>query len=224
MLFSTGQSLYEGGMSDAAAPADDAPEGLVARLVHIGETAPESGLTLGEFMEALGERAFGVLLFAFAIPVCIPFLYGIPQVLSLPMMALAFQLAAGRGEPWMPEKFRARPMEKRGLQRMGRQARRWFGWIEAIARPRLLFLSGPTGERVVGAVFCLFCASILVPLPLTNSTPGLAVAIASLGLITRDGLLILLGLVLGIVWISILVIGGPALIYALIEWVRGLLG
>ncbi|WP_394692703.1 exopolysaccharide biosynthesis protein [Hyphobacterium sp.] len=207
-------------MSDAHIPNPDVPEGLVARLVHIGETAPDEGLTLGDFMESLGERAFGVILFALAIPVCIPFLYGIPQIISLPMMALAFQMAAGRGEPWMPERFRSRQLSKDGLQTMGRQARRWFGWIEAIARPRLLFLSGQIGERIVGGVYCLFCASILVPLPLTNSTPGVAVAIASLGLITRDGLLILAGLILGLVWITILVVGGPALIYAVIEWIR----
>lgn len=207
-------------MSETFKQAKDVPQGLVARLAHIGQTAPEGGLTLGEFMEALGERAFGVLLFALAIPVCIPFLYGIPQVISLPMAALAFQMAAGRPEPWMPEKFAARQLSKPGLQKMGRQAKRWFGWVEAIARPRLLFLSGPTGERVVGGVFCLFCLSILTPLPLTNSTPGIAVAIGSLGLITRDGLLILAGLVLGLVWIGILVIGGPTLIYAAVDWLR----
>ncbi len=211
-------------MSDAHSHTTDAPQGLVARLVHIGETAPDEGLTLGEFIESLGERAFGVILFALAIPVCIPFLYGIPQIISLPMMALAFQMAAGRSEPWMPAKFAGRQLSKDGLQTMGRQAKRWFGWIEAIARPRLLLLSNRIGERLVGGVFCLFCASILVPLPLTNSTPGIAVAIASLGLITRDGLLILAGLVLGVVWISILVVGGPALIYALIEWGRGMVG
>jgi hypothetical protein len=208
-------------MSETADHSPDTPQGLVARLVHIGETAPDDGLSLGAFMESLGERAFGVILFALAIPVCIPFLYGIPQIISVPMIALAFQMAAGRSEPWMPEKFADRQLSKNGLQTMGRQAKRWFGWIEAIARPRLLFLSGRIGERMVGGVFCLFCASILVPLPLTNSTPGIAVAIASLGLITRDGLLILAGLVLGLVWITILVVGGPALIYALIEWVRG---
>ncbi|WP_421790537.1 exopolysaccharide biosynthesis protein [Hyphobacterium sp.] len=211
-------------MSDASASRSDVPEGLVARLVHIGESAPEEGLKLGAFMEALGERAFGVLLFALAIPVCIPFLYGIPQVISLPMAALAFQMAMGRPEPWMPEKFASRNLSKQGLEKMGQQAKRWFGWIEAIARPRLLFLSGPTGERVVGGIFCVFCLSILTPLPLTNSTPGVAIAIGSLGLITRDGLLILAGLVLGLIWIGILVIGGPALIYAMIEWVRGAMG
>jgi len=209
-------------MSDEQSHTADAPQGLVARLVHIGETAPADGLSLGDFMESLGERAFGVMLFALAIPVCIPFLYGIPQIISLPMMALAFQMAVGRSEPWMPQKFAGRRLSKDGLQTMGRQAKRWFGWIEAIARPRLLFLSGRIGERMVGGVFCLFCASILVPLPLTNSTPGIAVAIASLGLITRDGLLILAGLVLGLVWITILVVGGPTLIYALIEWVRAI--
>jgi hypothetical protein len=210
--------------TDTASPEYDPPEGLVARLVHIGEDAPETGLTLGEFMEALGERAFGVILFALAIPVCIPFLYGIPQIISLPMLALAAQMAAGRHEPWLPQKFAARRLSKAGLVRMGRMARRWFGWVERIARPRLLFLSSRAGERIVGAVFCLFCVSILTPLPLTNSAPGMAVAIAALGLISRDGILVLLGVIWGLIWIAILVVGGPALIYAVIDWVRGAVG
>jgi hypothetical protein len=70
---------------------------------------------------------------------------------------------------------------------MATGARKWFGWVEALARPRLLILSGPTAERMVGGVFVLFCASILVPLPATNTTPGIAIALASIGLITRDG-------------------------------------
>ena len=211
-------------MIDVSPPDNDAPEGLVARLVHIGEGAPEDGLTLGEFMEKLGERAFGVILFALAIPVCIPFLYGIPQVISLPMLALATQMAAGRHEPWLPRKFAARRLSKSGLARMGRIANRWFGWIENIARPRLLFLSGRTGERIVGAIFCLFCVSILTPLPLTNSAPGVAIAVAALGLISRDGILVLLGVIWGLIWIAILAIGGPALIYAVIDAIRGALG
>jgi len=59
----------------------------------------------------------------------------------------------------------------------------------------------------VGAVFVLFCASILLPLPATNTTPGIAVALASIGLITRDGFLVLIGLVLGVAWIALLIIG-----------------
>ncbi|OLF71840.1 polysaccharide synthesis protein exod [Maricaulis sp. W15] len=181
------------------------PRGLIGTLELIADTAPDDGLSLGEFVDALGEQAFGVILFAMALPVCIPFLYGVPQVMALPMMALSAQMAMGRPEPWLPASFKARRIEKTGLVRMARGGRKWFGWLEALARPRLTGLSGPTAERLVGAVFVLFCASILVPLPLTNSTPGVALVIGSLGLLTRDGLLVLAGLVLGIAWIALLI-------------------
>lgn len=196
--------------------------GLIAALQDIAAGAPDEGLTLGEFTDALGERAFGVILFALALPVCIPFLYVIPQIVALPMLALAAQMAAGRGEPWMPRKFASRRIDKAGLERMARTGRRWFGWLERLARPRALFLSGPTGERVVGVFLMAFCTSVLVPLPLTNTNPGIATAITSLGLLTRDGLLILFGLLMGTAWILLLVIGGPTLLYAMIDFVRGL--
>lgn len=182
-----------------------APRGLIGTLEAIAETAPEEGLSLGEFVDALGERAFGVILFAMALPVCIPFLYGVPQVMALPMMALSAQMMMGRPEPWLPSSFKTRQIEKRGLVRMAHGGRKWFGWLEALARPRLTALSGPTAERLVGGIFVLFCASILVPLPLTNSTPGMALAIGALGLLTRDGILVFIGLILGIAWIALLI-------------------
>lgn len=187
-------------MSEAAAS-----RGLISALEEIAENAGEDGMSLGEFVDTLGERAFGIILFAMALPISIPFLYGVPQVMALPMMALSAQMAMGRDEPWLPGKFKDRNLAKKGLDQMARGGRKWFGWLEALARPRLTWLSGPTAERLVGAIFILFCASILIPLPATNTTPGIALAVAALGLLTRDGLLVLGGLVLGTAWIMLLV-------------------
>lgn len=212
--------------SDHPEPGEDL--GLTDALARIAETAPEDGLTLGQFSDALGERVFGALLFALAIPVCMPFLYGVPQIVALPMMAIAAQMAAGRAHPWMPKGFRDRPLDKPSLVRIARWSKKWFGWLEALARPRFSALSGPTAERVIGAVFVLFCTSILIPLPTTNTAPGIGIAIASIGLITRDGLLVLAGLILGIFWISLLIIGftffGAAFIDLLKEFTLGLIG
>lgn len=212
--------------SDPSQTAQDSDAGLIAALEIIAADAPGEGLTLAAFSEALGERVFGVLLFALAIPVCMPFLYGVPQVVALPMMAIAAQMAAGRDTPWMPQRFSQRVISKPGLERMAKGARKWFGWVEALARPRLTLLSGPTAERLVGGVFVLFCASILVPLPATNTTPGIGIALASMGLITRDGLLVLAGLVLGTAWIALLIIGfavfGTAFISVLKDFLTSL--
>ncbi len=181
--------------------------GLIAALEAIAADAPPDGLSLSDLGARLSERAFGVMLFVLAIPVCMPFLYGVPQIVALPMMALALQMAAGRAQPWLPARLGARRLSHAALQRTAQGARKWFGWIEMLARPRLRILTGPVGERVTGALFVLFCASILTPLPLTNSTPGIAIVIAAIGLITRDGLVLLAGLVMGTVWVSLLVIG-----------------
>ena len=210
--------------SDEAAPRG----GLVAALQVIAEQAPEEGMTLHEFTQALGERVFGLMLFALALPVCVPLLYGIPQIVSLPMMAIALQMAMGRSEPWMPQRFGQRVLAKSGLEQMAAGAKKYFGWIERIARPRLLLLSGPAAERVVGAIFVLFIASVLVPLPATNTVPGIGVAIASIGLITRDGLLVLAGLLIGTAWIFLLVVGvtvfGPTFVDLFKDFIKGLMG
>jgi len=201
--------------------------GLISALEDISETAPEDGMSLGSFVDALGERAFGIILFAMALPISVPFLYGIPQIMAVPMMILSYQMASGRHEPWLPTKFKSRQMDKDGLVKLARFGRKWFGWLEALARPRLTFLSGAAAERLVGFVFMVFCASILVPLPLTNSTPGIALAIAALGLLTKDGLLVLGGLLLGMAWVALLitmfVIFGDAAVGVIKDFIRGLI-
>ncbi|MEL6652821.1 MAG: exopolysaccharide biosynthesis protein, partial [Bacteroidota bacterium] len=84
-------------------------------LEAMAAEAPEEGFSLHQILDRLEERAFGAMLFILALPCAIPFLYGVPQVVSLPMMALTLQMLAGREEPWLPEKFGQRMINKAGL-------------------------------------------------------------------------------------------------------------
>lgn len=191
---------------------ETAPRASLVRAIEIiAEEAAPDGVTLAELMERLGERAFGAILFALALPCCIPFLYVIPQLVAVPMMIFAGQMALGRADPWLPERFRSRRIDKAGLERMARGARRFFGWADRIAAPRLSFLSTRIAERMIGALLVVFCASILTPLPSTNTVPGFGVALTALGLMERDGVLITIGLVIGAVWIALLVVAAVLL-------------
>lgn len=183
---------------------DPAPRTFLQSIEAMAAEAPEPGFSLREIFDRLHERAFGAALFILALPCCIPFLYGVPQIVSLPMMALAAQMLAGRPEPWLPEKFARRMIDRKGLERTARGGRKWFGWLEKVARPRLTFLMGRRGERVIGLLLVIFCASILVPLPSTNTVPGIGVAIISFGLMARDGILVILGTIIGSAWIATL--------------------
>lgn len=216
--------------------ASEAPRGALAKIEAIlkphlnpapADTqaadgqAPAAGkatITLGELSDLMEERAFGLLLLVLALPCCLPFVYLLPQLVALPMVVLAVQMASGRRAPWLPETLRKRQLPVAGLLDVVARAKRYGGWLERLAHPRFPGLTGDRATRIIGVLLIVPCLSILVPLPLTNTVPGIGVALAAVGLIERDALFVLLGLVIGLVWVAILAIGGPALIYFLINF------
>ena len=193
---------YRSTMNDASTPRS-----LLQSIEAMADEASAEGYSLKEIFDRLDERAFGAALFILALPCCIPFLYIVPQIVALPMIALAAQMAIGREEPWLPSGLSARRIDKAGLTNTALGGRKWFGWVETFAKPRLTLLTGKGPERIIGLFLTLFCASILVPLPMTNSVPAVAVALASFGLIQRDGLLVIGGLIAGTAWVGMLVFG-----------------
>ena len=71
--------------------ADDADRSISDRLEALGADAPGESVTLGWILDQLHERAFGLFLLILALPCCIPFLYGIPQIVSLPLVFVSAQ-------------------------------------------------------------------------------------------------------------------------------------
>jgi hypothetical protein len=175
-------------------------------------------VSLGELFDRMGERAFGLLLLLLALPCCLPFVYGLPQIVSLPMLMLAAQMAAGRPSPWLPESLRRRDFSVAAALDVVRRSRRYLQMAEWFASPRMAFVTGVFASRITGALLLIPAFSIMVPLPLTNTVPGIAVAIVSIGLLERDGLFVIGGMVLGLTWVAALIIGGEAAIMALIHF------
>lgn len=188
------------------------------RLNQLAADAQESSVTLEWVLGQLHERAFGLFLLILALPCCIPFLYGIPQVVALPLMFVSAQILIGRRVPWLPSRLAQRSVASTELQSLAQRSGPWLRRIEAISRPRLGLLTRAPMDKLVGAALVLFSASILVPLPGTNTVPGIAVVAVAMGLLQRDGILVLLGGVLGIAWIATLLIAGATLASIIKTW------
>lgn len=188
------------------------------RLSKLAEDASDGTVTLDWILAQLHERAFGLFLLVLALPCCIPFLYGIPQIVALPLMFVSAQILLGRTSPWLPARLGARQVTQDSLQNLSDRARPWLEKIEALSSPRLGALTRPPLDRLVGLALVLFSASILVPLPGTNTVPGFAVVLVAMGLLQRDGILVLAGSVLGTVWIATLVLAGATLASLVKGW------
>ena len=189
------------------------------RLHLLASDAKGDAVELNWVLSELHERAFGLFLLVLALPCCIPFLYGIPQIVALPLMFVSVQIVLGRKTPWLPKKLGARTISTEGLHNLARRAEPWLVRIEAFSCPRLSVLTHSPADRAVGLALILFSASIMVPLPGTNTVPGFAVVIVSMGLLQRDGILVILGAILGTAWIATLVFAGVSLASLIKGWI-----
>lgn len=187
------------------------PQTTTDLLREIALGCDDDEMSIGTLVDRLSSRGFGIVQLVLALPVCIPFLYGIPQAVSVPMMFVALQIAAGREALWLPDKARARTFSKDSLLTLADRSAKYVGWFERVARPSLTWATHGVAEQVFGAFMTVFCASILVPLPATNTVPGIGIAIMSIGFLERDGRLVLLGTLIGMLWVSLLLYFGITL-------------
>ena len=133
-------------------------------------------------------------------------------------MFVSTQILFGRQVPWLPGKLGDRTVTTSGLHSLARRAGPWLRRIEAVSRPRLGALTRPPLDRIIGIALVVFSASILVPLPGTNTVPGIAVVVIAMGLLQRDGVLVVIGTVIGTAWISTLVLAGATLASLIKTW------
>lgn len=186
--------------------SDDPPIGFIAMTRRLADESGPDGLTVGELLDRLDERAFGLAILLMAIPCLVPGLYGPPQILGLPIILFAGQMLIGRTEPWLPAGLLSRRTPKAWLVGMAEFAERRLRWMERIARPRLQVFAKGAGERI--AALMMIVATICIVIPFTNTVPSVALALLALGVLQRDGLLTIAGSAIALAWAA-LVIGLP---------------
>ncbi|MAU96263.1 MAG: ABC transporter permease [Fulvimarina sp.] len=158
----------------------------------VGDTSRER-IAISDLLTATGERAFGALLFLFALPNLLPAPPGTSTVLGVPLIFLAAQLSLGF-KPWLPGMIARRSLRRSDLSAVVERSAPWIARAERILAPRLGFLVQPTAERIVGLICLALSLILILPIPLGNFLPALAICMFAFGILERDGLWIIAGL------------------------------
>jgi hypothetical protein len=181
---------------------------------------PDPEVTVGEIVHRFGRRAFGALLFFFSAPNWLPLPPGTSTFLAVPLILLTAQVAVGVRGPWLPRFVDDRKLKRADLAKAVRKLVPTLQRIEKVSRPRLLWMFGPIGDRLIGLTCLALSLVLLLPIPLGNMAPGAAIAAFGLAMVQRDGVLALIGYAITAVSAALLVIGGHAAILALRELLR----
>ncbi len=177
-------------------------------------------LTVGDILAVLRDRAFALLVVLLGLPNCLPMPPPIPLVCGLLLALVAVQIIAGRPAPWLPRALLHRSIARADLERAVMRAAPVFRKLERLSRPRMTVLETALAIRLIGFVLLVLSFGIIFALPpIVGQIPlGIAVCLLGLGLVERDGVVVIGGLVIGSVGLTLNV----GFVYALVSGVGSL--
>ncbi len=196
-------------------------------LFDIGQKR-DPKLYLGELIDAFGERGIGaMMLFLGLLSAVIGAVPGTTTIIGIPMLLVCVQLVLRRDQLWLPRRALASAVERDAFRTSVAKVMKPLRWVERASRPRLLLLSSPLAEILIGAAASVMCVILILPLWGANLFPSLAVAAFGFGLMQRDGLVIIAGWVIAtgfslFLWLAWEVVSRLAL--SSWEWVQQTVG
>lgn len=178
---------------------------LSKELLDLLEKLDGRDCTIGELMELIGDRGFGLMLLVLALPAALPIpAPGYATPFGVLMVVLGAQMIMGRSSPYIPEFFAKRTV-KHGVLRFSIQNGHVpLKVVEFLIRPRLRKLTHNRAFRsAIGLIIVMMACFMSLPIPLTNTAPSFVIFVMAAGLLKEDGLLLLAGILLAPVAASI---------------------
>jgi hypothetical protein len=172
-----------------------------------------------DILLGLRHRAFGFTMLIFALPCCLPMPPGIPTVCGIALTIIALNLIAVRRRLWLPRAIADKSIARVDLRRVVDRVLPMMQRLERICRPRLALLTEPLGKVLIGIVVLVLGLVLILPIPLLgNMPPGVAGVVIAIGVIERDGLIVLIGLVVSAAAIAVASAATVSAIVALVDF------
>lgn len=184
------------------------PESVGDILDQLDQLASEEDrVTLGDAIEAFGNRSYGPFLLVPALIEVSPIggIPGLPTVLAAIIALFAVQMLFGREHLWLPGFLRRRGAEADKVKKAARKLRGVARWADRWFHGRLPILTSGPFVRVAAALCILLAATVppLELLPFASTAPMAAIAAFGLALLVRDGVLMIVATVLAGVAVAV---------------------
>ena len=193
---------------------------IVQRLRDAAAAIQEERVSMRMMAQAHGPDAHATLLLLLAIPCLLP-VPGVGTVLGVGMAALAVAMWRGHCAPCLPQRVAELELPRRWAQRVLVGLASAYALAGRYARTRLSHVAFAGRRSVTALAVGLMAAIVVMPIPFGNLLPAVALVLMGLGLVFRDGLAVILGLLMSVV---ALVVTTGLLLMAWVwgsEWILG---
>lgn len=169
-------------------------------LRDLAATCGDGRMTVGDIVDALGDRGCGLLLLACALPCCLPLPPGIPSTAGWIIAVISMNMIMGRSSIWLPNVLSRLSIERQTLYRIVNRCLPHVERMERFCRPRAAFALNRGGRSLIGLAMLIPALLLILPIPIFgNIPPGVAAVVIAIAICEGDGLIALTGAVLALV-------------------------
>lgn len=167
---------------------------IVQRLGETAAALSEERVSMQALAQAHGPAAHGTLLLLMAVPCLLP-LPGVGTVFGLGMAALVAAMWRGHSSACLPRRVAELELSRHWAQRVLGMLASAYSMAGRFARVRSSHLASAGTRSWTAAAVGLMAFIVVLPIPFGNLLPALAMMLIGLGLVFRDGVAVVLGLV-----------------------------
>lgn len=170
-------------------------------VLFIANKINKDTVSLEQLIERLGDRTFGILLIVISAFNVIPL---ISMLSGLLVISLGIQLLFGVANPKLPNQVLKKELPAKRVKAALLAMHPKVEKLEKYVKPRWQFTEALIMDRINGINIALLGVIVLLPVPLANLAPAFIIALIGIGLLERDGLVQVVGLILGTINIALM--------------------
>lgn len=155
---------------------------------------------IGDAADEFGHRSFGPFLFVLPLVEISPVggIPGLPTFLAFVIALIGGQLIFRDDHIWLPNFIEKRSISADKLKKVTDKLEGVAAWLDRWFHDRLRNLAHGVWVKIAGALIVLLCLTVppLEFIPFASTAPMVAIAAFGLAMLVRDGLLMLIAVVL----------------------------
>ncbi|MCH9754138.1 MAG: exopolysaccharide biosynthesis protein [Alphaproteobacteria bacterium] len=178
---------------------------FIESLKDVLKSHKSDSITFGDIMAHLKEEGLifliAIVSFPTAIPVPTP--PGFTTLFGIPLCVLTIQMIYKLDAPWLPKWLANKKVKVSTFKGFIDKAEPMFNKMSGFLKPRHKHLTTQSMERLVGVLAFICSVSIALPILFGNAVPSAGILVMSVGLLYKDGLTVLIGMITSVIGIII---------------------
>ncbi len=150
----------------------------------------EKSPSIGELMEAVGDKGFGLLLIILSLPSAIPVpAVGYSTPFGICMVIIAAQIFIGRTEVQLPTRLKKIRIPLKLVRSITSFALGFLKKTEKFIKPRQRWIHSKLGHSILSITISIMAIFMIFPIPGTNTLPAMAIFVIGISIAEEDGLI-----------------------------------